>query len=337
MTQLKTKSGETVFNAYVEATGVELFKEDGKIVAKFNGKKLGIVRVPQVKVGTKEVFISDLVGDIDPTTLIGKDPTTLTQEELIALTTYLQGLAGAQAAATTTDVEDEEEVEAKPKSKGKAKPSKPAPVVEEDEDEEEEEDEDEEAFELPEGLDTYEAIAALGVKDMWAKIGKHVAAEAGIKARTPKDEMLDAIAEYFDLEPADDDEEEEEVKPKAKAKAKAKPAPVEEEEDDEDDEEFDDEDEDEFDDEDDDSDDIDDEDDDDSDDDEDDDEEEDDFDDEDEDGVTEEDVEALFKKNDKAAIVKFCREHGIELPQKKMSAALIKQIILDELFGDDDE
>ncbi len=333
MTQLKTKSGKELFDAEVLVTGVTLHKEDGVVVAKLDGETVGTVVSGTVVFAGKEVKISALVGEIDPTTLIGKDPTTLTQEELIALTTYLQQLAAGAAPAP------------KKEEKAKAKPaSKTAPAVEEDEEDEEE------GFELPEGLDTYEAIASLGVKELWAKIGKHVAAEAGIKARTPKDEMLEALAEFFGLEA---DEEEEEVKP-AKTKSKAKAPVVEDEEDDEefedeDEEEFDededdiDEDEDDIDEDEEDEDDIDEEDEDDIDDedeeefDEDEEEFEDDEDeDEDDDEVTEEDVDALFETGNKAAIVMFCKEHGITLPKKKMSAATIKQIIKDELFGDDE-
>lgn len=340
MTQLKTAKGTKVFTAVIETQGVTLHKVDGKVLAKLDGVTIGEVRVGQVLANGKEVKVSALVPEIDVKSLVGKDPLSLTHEELVALTIYLQSQSGA-APAVEADEEDEvvEEKPAKSKDKAKKKPA-PAPVAEEDEDEEDEED----AFELPAKYNTYEKVAALGVKAMWAEIGKHIAAEAGIKARTPKDEMLEAIAEYFELEPA---EEEEAPKAKAKAKSKSKPAPDVEEEDDEEDEEdeddLDDEDEDDFDDEDDDEDDeeddFDDEDEeddeefDDEDDEDDEDEDDEDEDDEEEDEVTEEDVDALFEAGNKAAIVAFCKRYDISLPKKKMNANTIKEIIKDALFG----
>lgn len=351
MTQLKTKSGIQLFDAVVETEGVTLHKEDGKVVAKIDGVTVGTVRVTQVKANGKEVKVSALIADIDVASLIGKDPLTLSHEELVALTLHLQSLAGGVPATE----EDEEEA---PKAKTKKKT--PAPVVEEDEDDEDEDEDD--AFELPAKYNSYEKIAALGVKAMWAEIGKHIAADAGIKARTPKDEMLEAIADYFELEP---EEEAKEEAPKSKKGSKTKPAPVVEEDEDEDDfeeedeedeeEELDDEDdfeegeefeddeddeEEEFEDEDEDEEDFDDEEEDEEDDEDDEDE---DYDDEDEDeeddedDVTEGDVDALFETGNKAAIVAFCKQHGITLPKKKMSANTIKQLIKDALFGEDDE
>lgn len=334
--QLKTKSGITLFTAVLApVAGVELHKDGEAIVAVKDGVVIGEVETAKTFVapGTKgksaAVKLEELIADIDVSSLIGKDPTTLTHEELIALTLHLQSGAAAQVVDEEDEEDDEEEEVVAPKPKAKKKPA-PAPVVEDEEDEDEE-DEEEDAFELPEGLDTYEAIAALGVKAMWAEIGKHIAAEAGIKARTPKDEMLEAIAEHFGLE-LEEDAEEEEVVAKPAPKGKKKPAPVvEEDEDDEDDI-----DEDEFEDEDEDEDDFDeDEEEEDEEDDEEFEDEDEDEDDEEEDEVTEEDVDALFETGNKQAIVAFCKQYNITLPKKKMNANTIKQIIKDALFGEE--
>lgn len=337
--QLKTKSGITLFTAVLAAVkGVELHKDGEIIVAVKDGVVIGEVETaktyvaPGSKGKSQAVDLDALIADIDVTALIGKDPLTLTHEELIALTIHLQSSAKAQVPAVEEDEEDEEEEEVvAPKAKTKKKPT-PAPVEEEEEDEEDE-DEDE-AFELPAKYNTYEKVAALGVKAMWAEIGKNIAAEAGIKARTPKDEMLEAIADYFELEP---EEEAVEEKPKAKTKPKSKTAPVvEEDEDDEDEDEDDFEEGEEFDEEDEDEDDFEeDEDEDDDEFDEEEDEEDEDEDEEDEDEVTEEDVDALFAAGSKPAIVAFCKQYDITLPKKKMNANTIKQIIKDALFGEE--
>lgn len=308
MTQLKTVKGIKLFTAtLLPLAGVELHDQDGVIVAVKQGVTIGEVESaqtyadPKTKAKSSPVKLDALIPDIDGAALVGKDPTTLTQQELIALATYLQSLTPAAAGNKATPNDDE------PKQKATSSRKQ-----------DEDEDEDD-AFELPEGLETYEAIAALGVKEMWSQIGKHIATEAGIKARTPKEDMLEAIAEFFELQEPDDvgfDEEEDDDDEVPTRRNSRRSRHEEDEIDDEDDEEEDEDD-------DIDEDDIDDEDEIDED---------DDIDDDEDDYSLEDEIDDVFSTKDKKSIMAFFKKHNLEIPRKQVSIASLKRIAEDALL-----
>lgn len=328
MTNLQSKSGLSLFTALVTVAGVELQKQGNVIVAFLNGEKLGTVDAETVVADGKKLKVASLKPAIDVTALVGKDPTTLTHEELVQLTLHLQSLASAKvgenAPVAKSQAKAKDEATEKEVVKVEKKTKKTVVV---------------EKSELPEGFETYEDLAELGSKELWKDIVKGIASELeGISSRSKKDEMLEAAAKYFGLTPAEEEEEDEEEE-----EADALPESMDdedEEEDEDDDLEDEDEDEDDEDEEDEDSDEDDEDEDDDSDEDDDEDEDdeeydEEDEDEEDEDEVTEKDVDALFKAGNKAAIVEFCRTHGISIPKKKLSADKVKQIIKEALFGEE--
>lgn len=336
MTKLQTKSGKTLFNATVEVSGVELFKQEKDIIAVLEGVKIGKVTgttvttyvADNLKEKTEKVKLTELIPNINPQDLIGKDPNTLSKEELIVLTQYLQDIAAGKVTQT------------KEKSVKKEEKTKPK---------------------LPKGINSYEDLAKLSQKDLWTKVVKPVVSELeGITSRSKKDEMLEAIAKYYGLSPIEEEEsllkedklpssfdDEEDIDDEDDIEEEDIEEDDEDEEYEDDDEDIDDEDieeddeeEDEYEEDEDDEEEYEDDEDDEEDDEEDeeDDEEEyedEDEDDEDEDEVTEEDVDALFESGNKKAIVEFCKKHQIQLPRKKLSAAKVKQIIKDQLFGEE--
>lgn len=322
MSKLQTKSGVALFTAMVQVAGVELAKEGAKVVAFLNGEKLGTVQGETVVADGKKLKIESLASAIDPAALVGKDPTTLTQEELIALTTYLQGLAAGKL-----NVSDKKEAKGKAEKAAEKKTGKKveAPVEEEEETEE---------AELPEGVESIEDLEKMGAKDLW-KLAKPLNLE-GINSRTKKDDLVEALAEHFGLE-ADEEEEDEDIEEDALPESMTDEDEEEydEDEEDEDDEEEDEDESDDEEDEEEDEDESDEEDDEEEEDDEDEeDEEEDDEDEEDEDDeLTPEDIDAMETKEEIMAVIK---KHGIKLPKKKLSVLKVKRFIKEALFGDEE-
>lgn len=349
MTQLKTKSGASIF-AGVVAVAKEAFhivKKGDKFIATTKaGEEIGEIIGETVKISEKSkhtgagktVKLANLQGGIDVQSLLGKDPTKLSAEELTALTAYLQELAAGKVAPA----QEEEEAEEKPaKKKKKAEPVEEVEDEEEDEfedvegDDDEEEEEDEEKVEAPEGVTNYDELRKLGTKKLWA-IAKPLALE-GINSRSKLDELAEALAEYFGFALPGDEEEEEDADIENDSIEDVEDGEEEyDEEEDEDDEEE--EDEDESDDED-----EEDEDEDESDDEEEDDEEEDDedeYDDDEEDeedeedddiGITPEDVDAMKTKQEIQALMK---KHGIKPPTGgKITIGKVKAHIKEQLFG----
>lgn len=330
MTKLQTKSGLSLFTAMVTVSNIELQREGDKVAAFLNGQLIGVVEGETVVADGKKLKLASLKPSINAASLIGKDPTTLSHEELVALTLHLQQLATDKVgdAPVAEEAPKASKKKATAEAETKAKPKAKAVV---------------EKAELPEGLETYEDLAELGSKELWKDVVKGIVSELeGITSRSKKDEMLEAAAKYFGLTPADEEEEDEEEDDL--------PGSFDSEDDDEDEDEDEDELEDEEDDEDEDEEDEDEEDDEDSDDedededdedeeededDEDYDEEDEDEDDEDDEAVTPKDVDALFKAGNKKAILDFCKLHEISIPKKKLSADKVKQIIMEALFGDE--
>lgn len=331
MTKLQTKSGLSLFTAMVTVSNIELQREGDKVAAFLNGQLIGVVEGETVVADGKKLKLASLKPSINAASLIGKDPTTLSHEELVALTLHLQQLATDKVgdAPVAEEAPKASKKKATAEAETKAKPKAKAVV---------------EKAELPEGLETYEDLAELGSKELWKDVVKGIVSELeGITSRSKKDEMLEAAAKYFGLTPADEEEEDEEEEDDL-------PGSFDSEDDDEDEDEDEDELEDEEDDEDEDEEDEDEEDDEDSDDedededdedeeededDEDYDEEDEDDDDEDDEAVTPKDVDALFKAGNKKAILDFCKLHEISIPKKKLSADKVKQIIMEALFGDE--
>lgn len=332
MSYLKTKKGTESFKVLVEIEEAQIAKQDDAFVAVYDGTQIPGV-VIKAFVGKKEVALDSLVGDIDPTTLIGKDPSKMTVDEIAALQAYLADLAKGNAG-----VKDTEETKKEVKKSAEKKTGKKAPKEEPAEDT---------PAELPEGITSIEDLKGMSAKDLWKDVVKPLADELdGINSRSKKDDMIEALAAYFNLE--DEEAEEEDVETEEdENEAEYEEDDAEdddeyEDDEDEDEEEEEDSDEDEDEEEDDSEDDEDEEEDEEESDDDDDDEDEDEDaewddeeDDEDEDEVTEEDVDNLFKAGNKAAIIKFCKEHGISLPKKKLSAPKVKAIIKEALFGDE--
>lgn len=330
---LKTTQGHTIFTGMVAiaAKGFTIDLVDGEYIAvDKKGKQLGTI-VGDTVTGDpsfkhtdagKEFKLADLKPAIDPASLIGKDPTTLSKEELVVLTSYLQGLAGAKAAVDDADdakastKEKASEKAGKGKKKAKAKEEVVEETVEEDEDEEEV------TIELPDGVETAEDLKKLGVKELYAIIKP--AGLEGITSRTKKGELIAAIVEFFEIGEDDEDEEElegelgEEVtdsddeesdddSEEDEEEYDDDEEEDEEEEEDDDDEEEEDEDEEEF--------------------------EEDEEDDEDEEELTPEDIDNLSSKEE---IMEVIREYDIKLPGKKLSVRKVKEFIKEALFGDDE-
>lgn len=325
MSTLQTKAGLTVFKAQVVVDGVELVKEGDKVKAVLNGEVIGSVVGETVVADGKKIKIESLKSAINPADLVGKDPLTLSNEELTALTEYLKDIAAGKI--TAAPAVEEKPAAKKDKPAGKKPTKKPAAV----EVDEEEEDEDEEVS-LPEGVETYEDLEGKSTKELWA-IAKPLNLE-GVNSRSKKNELVAAIAEFFDLEAPveeedEDDIEEDELEEVLDEEEEDFDDDEEEDEEedldeDEDDEDYDEEDEDEEEEEEDDEDDED----------YDEDEEEEDEEDDDLD-VTEKDIDELFKADNKEAIVAFCRKHGVTIPKRKLTKQKLKQIIKDQIFGEE--
>ena len=315
MTQLQTKSGEKVFEVLIRVAKAGIVKKDKNFIAIVNGEEM-----PGIVAKVEGHKLAELVPMIDPAALVGKDPTTLTQEELIALTTYLQELAAGK-------VVKEEVAEEKPAKKKKAKP---APVEEEEDEEEEddfedvegddeEEEDEEEKVAPPKGVKNYDQLRKLGTKKLWA-IAKELNLD-GINSRSKLDELSAALAEYFGFDLPGDEEEEDDAEIVNDSVEDVEDGEEEyDEEEDEEDESDEDEDEE-------------DEDEDESDDEEEDDEEEDDEEDEDdEDALTEEDIDNLKTKQEIQAVMK---KHGIKPPTGgKITIGKVKAHIKAQLFGE---
>jgi hypothetical protein len=364
--QFQTKDGFSVFNGIVAVAkeGFSVVKKGDLFVAvDKKGKELGEI-IGETVVGNsdfkhtdagKKFKLTALVPAIDPAKLIGKDPTTLSKDELVVLTTYLQELAAGKLNVSDKKEAKKEATKAAEEKTGKKLKQKTAAKVE-----------------LPDGISTYEDLAALGAKDLWKKIVQPIAEQLeGITSRSKKDDMLEAAAKFFNLTPTESDEEEDELEedelPTGMADSDEEDDEEEdydeEEEEDEDDEDEDDSEEDDEDSEDEESDDDEDdeesedeeeeededeeeddedeeEDEEDEDDDEEDeeDEDEDDEDDEDEDDEEEDelkpaDIDAMESKEEIMAVI---RKYKIELPKKKLSVGKVKAFIKQELFGDDE-
>lgn len=340
MTQLKTKSGASIF-AGVVAVAKEAFhivKKGDKFIATTKaGEEIGEIIGETVKISEKSkhasagktVKLANLQGGIDVQSLLGKDPTKLSAEELTALTAYLQELAAGKVAPA----QEEEEAEEKPaKKKKKAEPVEEVEDEEEDEFEDvegdDDEEEDEEKVEAPEGVTNYDELRKLGTKKLWA-IAKPLALE-GINSRSKLDELAEALAEYFGFALPGDEEEEEDADIENDSIEDVEDGEEEyDEEEDEDDEEEEDEDE---------SDDEDEEEDEEEDDEEEDDEDEYDDDEEDEEdeedddiGITPEEVDALKTKPEIQGLMK---KHGIKPPTGgKITIGKVKAHIKEQLFG----
>ena len=345
MKQLQTKSGQKLFSAVIGVKDVEIHKDEDGFVAVQNGAV-----IPGTVIKLDHENLNDLVPAIDPTKLIGKDPTTLSQDELIALTSYLQSLAaGKLNVSDDKEATSKAEAAAEKKAGKKKKKAAPAPVEEESDEDEEETESD---VALPEGVETYDDLAGLGARELW-KIAKPLDLE-GINSRSKKDVLVAALAEHFGLTEEDDDDEEEDALPAALSGEEDEEEYDEEDEDDDEDEEEDDEseedDEDEFEDDEDDEEDeeeedLDDVEEDEDEDDEDDDEEEDEDDDEeddfeddeededDEDELTPEDIDAMETKEEIMAVI---RKHDIQLPKKRLNVRKVKAFIKDALFGEEE-
>lgn len=346
MTQLKSKSGAAVF-AGIVAIAKEAFyivKKGDKFIATTKaGEEIGEIVGETVTVSSKskhasagkKVKLASLEGEIDGKALVGKDPTKMSQEELAALTTYLQQLAAgkvAPAEEVEEDEDDEEEVEEEVvEEKPKKKKSKPAPVEEEEEDdfedvEDDDEEEEEDTVEAPEGVTNYDELRKLGTKKLWA-IAKPLALE-GINSRSKLDELAEALAEYFGFALPGEEEEEDDADIENDSIEDVEDGEEEYDEEDEDDEE---EDEDESDEDDEDEDEDEEEDDEEE---EDDDEYEDDDEEEEEDddiGITPEDVDAMKTKQEIQALMK---KHNIKPPTGgKVTIGKVKAHIKEQLFG----
>jgi hypothetical protein len=327
--KLQTKSGASLFNGLVQKAveGFSVAKDNGQFVAisEKSGNPIGVIVGETVTVDGKKVKLDSLVPSINPADLVGKDPTTLSKEELIILTEYLQGLAGSKA--KVSDSKDATEKTEKA-AKKKAKKAKPEPEVEV----EEEETEEAEKAELPDGIESIEDLDGLKAKELWA-IAKPLEIE-GITSRSKKDALVEALAEYFDLEEEEDEEIESDELPEDMQDDEEE---YDEEESDDEDEDEEDEDEDEEEDEDDEEeeDDEDESDEEEDDEDEDEEEEDEDYDDDEEedDELTPEDIDNMETKEEIMAVIK---QHKIKLPKKKLSVMKVKKFIKDALFGDDE-
>lgn len=348
MTQLKSKSGAAVF-AGIVAVAKEAFyivKKGDKFIATTKaGEEIGEIVGETVTISTKTkhasagktVKLASLQGGIDAKSLIGKDPTKLSAEELAVLTAYLQELAAGKVAPA----QEEEEVEEKPAKKKKA-----APVEEDEEDEEEdefedvegedddeeEEEDEEEKVAPPKGVTNYDELRKQGTKKLWA-LAKPLALD-GINSRSKLDELAEALAEYFGFALPGDEEEEDDaeiVNDSVEDVEEGEEEYDEEEDEDEEEEEESDEDEDEEDEDEDESDDEEEDDDEEDDEEEYDDDEEDEEDEDDDIGITPEEVDALKTKPEIQGLMK---KHGIKPPTGgKITIGKVKAHIKEQLFG----
>lgn len=316
--KLQTKAGVALFSGLVlvQKEGFSVVKQDGGYLAvDAKGKTIGEIdpKATLVDDADNEVSLKDLVPAINGADLVGKDPNTLSKEELVVLTQYLQELAGGKVAKSDKAEKKSEKVEKKAEAKEPAGEEKTY---------------------------TREELKAMGAKKLWKDVIQPIVDKLeGITSRSKMDEMIDAYLKFVGAE----EEAPAPVKEEKKAGKKAKKEEqVVEEEDDEDDEEDEDEeesdededdesdesDEDEDEDEEDDEDSEDDSDEDEDDDDEDDEDDEDD--DEDEDVWTEEDIDELEDSKEIKLIIK---KNGLKLPEdvkptlKNIRAFLKKKLV----------
>lgn len=318
--KLQTKSGIEVFEGkvLVNAKDFTLVKEDDKVYAEKNGKRLGLAHT--VLADGKKIAVENLVPSIDPADLVGKDPTTLSKDELVVLTQYLQNLTAGKL-----NVSDKKEAKKKAE---KAVEEKTGKKVEE-----------EEEAALPEGIESIADLEDMGAKELWKEIVKPIADQLdGINSRSKKDEMIAAIAEFYDLEDTEADEddedlEEDDLPEDLDDSEEESDEDIEEDEDLEEDSDEEEEEESEYD-EDEDS-----EEEDDSEEEEEEEEDEDDYEEDDEEEednedseLTPEDIDNLETKEEIVAIIK---KYDLDLPKKKLSVRKVKEFIKNEIFGDE--